>query len=97
MGKEKEATSCIVPDPAGTVPGGLMFTPIELTNKPMFVKELQSYYYKWDSKIALRKEPAILDEERTQLEIEYVVPPAAFPFKMSLVSPPILLKTRQLH
>jgi hypothetical protein len=75
------------PDPAGTVPGGLMFTPIELTNKPMSVKELQSYYYKWDSKIALRKEPAILDEGRTQLEIEYVVPPASFPFKMSLVSP----------
>ncbi len=78
-----------------TVPGGLMFTPIELTNKPMSIKELQSYYYNWDSKISLRKGPAILDEERTQLEIEYTVPPAGFPYKMSLVSPPILLQTRR--
>jgi hypothetical protein len=78
-----------------TVPGGLLLTPIELTSRPMSVKELQSYYYNWDSKILLRKGPSSLDEDRAELEIEYVVPPAGFPHKMSLVAPPILLQTRR--
>ena len=72
-----------------------MLTPIELTNKPLSIKELQSYYYNWDSKIDLRKGPVILDEERDQSEIEYVVLTAGFPHKMSLVAPPILLQTRR--
>jgi hypothetical protein len=78
-----------------TVVGGLMYSPIQIISKPMSVSELQSYYYTTVSAMHVRRGPVSFDEDRTALEIEYSVPPAGYPYQMSLVAPPILLQTRR--
>ncbi len=78
-----------------TVPGGMMLTPIEITSKPMSISELQEYFYASESTMKNRRGAAASDEDRVDLEIEYSVPPAGFPFPMSLVAPPIILQTRR--
>ena len=76
-------------------PGGVVMSPIEVTNVPLSVKELQLRYYDPKPKLRIRRGPASLDEDRLTNKIDYEVPPAGFPYPVSLVSPPILLQTRR--
>ena len=48
-----------------TVPGGLLISPIQVTGKPLTVKELQREFYREKPVYRRRRGPAVLDEDRT--------------------------------
>ena len=77
-----------------TVPGGVVMSPIEVISRPLTVKELQEDFYDSRNRLALRRGPASTDEERLSATISYDLPPAGFPFPVSLVSPPLVLQKR---
>ncbi len=82
---------------AMTVPGGMVMSPIEVTGRPMSVKELQNSYYSSKPLHRLRRGPASLDEDRLNSIIDYETPISGYPFPVSVVAPPILLQTRRLR
>jgi len=77
-----------------TVPGGLLMSPIEVTGRPMTVKELQTRFYKQKPLYRRRRGPQSLDEHRINFQVDYQTPRAGYPYQVSLVSPPLLLQTR---
>jgi hypothetical protein len=66
-----------------------------VTDEPLNVKELQQNFYTQKQLMRVRRGPAGLDEDRSGGTIGYDVPPAGFPYPVSLVAPPILLQTRK--
>jgi hypothetical protein len=48
-----------------TVPGGLLMSPIQVTGRPLTVKELQREFYREKPLYRLRRGPAVLDEDRS--------------------------------
>ena len=77
-----------------TVPGGLLMSPIEMTGRPMTVKELQTGFYKQKPLYRRRRGPQSLDEDRINFQVHYQTPRAGYPHQVSLVTPPLLLQTR---
>ena len=74
------------------LPGGVLISPIEITSKPLGVKAIQQMFYDVGPKFAVRRGPAVDDHTRATETIMYER--KAFPYPVSLVSPPILLQTR---
>ena len=78
-----------------TVPGGLVMSPIEVTNAPLTVQELQKNFYKSKPLFRVRRGPASLDEDRLASTVDYETPAGGYPYPVSLVAPPILLQSRR--
>jgi hypothetical protein len=77
-----------------SMPGGLVTSPIEVTGRPMTVKELQRSFYGAKTMYRLRRGTTMLDEDRTSFQVDYQTPAAGYPYLVSLVGPPLLLQTR---
>jgi hypothetical protein len=80
-----------------TVPGGLIMSPIEVTGRPMSVKELQNTFYSQTPLYRLRRGPKSLDEDRINFQFDYQTPPAGYPYQVSLISPALLLQSRTVR
>jgi len=74
------------------LPGGILISPIEITAAPLPAKVMQQRYYESVSNFRVRRGPVVDDRMRTTDAISYERDTYAYP--VSLVSPPILLQTR---
>jgi hypothetical protein len=74
------------------LPGGILISPIEITAAPLPAKVMQQRYYESVSNFRVRRGPVVDDRTRTTDTISYQRDTYAYP--VSLVSPPILLQTR---
>jgi len=74
------------------LPGGVIMSPIEITSSPLPVKEIQKRFYEEYPNFQLRRGPRVDDRTRMTKTIPYVR--NTFTYPVSLVSPPIVLQTR---
>ena len=75
-----------------SLPGDILISPIEITAAPLPAKAMQQRYYENVPKFQIRRGPVVDDRMRTTDAISYQRDTYAYPG--SLVSPPILLQTR---